>query len=243
MDVLESRNHASSLGYYVSLSLSFCTIIALLRGVLTEPYSGPFCQAEHCYTYPYHDVTERFPRDYYWMGPAILMYGLYLLLFICIHQTTPTKKQIWTLMALCVALLSTGIMWSNYFLQLTIIQPSLSKGEVDGISLMTQFNPHGVFIALEELGYLLMAISFGVVVPVWENRHDGVERALRWIHGGSCLLAIGSFGALCYKYGNQREYLFEVAVITIDWCTWIVSGFLVSIVLRRKYQAAVVKTS
>ncbi len=34
------------------------------------------------------------------------------------------------------------------------------KGEKEGISLLTQFNPHGIFIALKEVGYLLMSLSF-----------------------------------------------------------------------------------
>lgn len=32
-------------------------------------------------------------------------------------------------------------------------------GETEGITLLTQYNAHGIFIALEELGYLLMSLS------------------------------------------------------------------------------------
>jgi hypothetical protein len=28
------------------------------------------------------------------------------------------------------------------------------NGETDGLSILTQYNPHGIFIALEEIGYL-----------------------------------------------------------------------------------------
>ena len=32
---------------------------------------------------------------------------------------------------------------------------------------MTQYNPYGVFIVLEELGYLLMSLSFVFLAPVF----------------------------------------------------------------------------
>jgi hypothetical protein len=33
------------------------------------------------------------------------------------------------------------------------------KGETDGIALITQYNEHGLFIAMEELGYITMSIA------------------------------------------------------------------------------------
>jgi len=36
--------------------------------------------------------------------------------------------------------------------------------------MMIQYNPHGVFLALEELGYLLMSLSFLFMAPVFAGR-------------------------------------------------------------------------
>jgi hypothetical protein len=33
------------------------------------------------------------------------------------------------------------------------MQPSLLKGETEGLTLFLQYNPDGIFIALEDLGY------------------------------------------------------------------------------------------
>ncbi len=39
---------------------------------------------------------------------------------------------------------------------------------------MPQYNPHGLFIALEEIGYVMMAVSFFAVAPVFfgERRYS-----------------------------------------------------------------------
>jgi len=54
---------------------------------------------------------------------------------------------------------------ADYFVQLTVVQPSLLAGERDGIALLSQYNPHGLFIALEELGYLLISLSLVCLMP------------------------------------------------------------------------------
>jgi len=43
---------------------------------------------------------------------------------------------------------------------LTVVQTCLPKGEVDGLSLWSQYNPHGLFIGLEDAGYLSMGVAF-----------------------------------------------------------------------------------
>jgi hypothetical protein len=34
------------------------------------------------------------------------------------------------------------------------LQPSLLAGETEGIAMLSQFNPHGLFIILEEPGFI-----------------------------------------------------------------------------------------
>ena len=49
----------------------------------------------------------------------------------------------------------------DYYVQFTTVQTSLVKGELDGgLSVLSQYNPHGVFVALEDVGYFTM--SFGL---------------------------------------------------------------------------------
>jgi len=49
----------------------------------------------------------------------------------------------------------------DYGIQLTFVQPALLAGEAQGLSAFTQDDPHGMFIALENVGYLLLGVAFG----------------------------------------------------------------------------------
>jgi hypothetical protein len=50
--------------------------------------------------------------------------------------------------------------------------PSLLKGEVGNLSLLSQYNPHGLFIALEDTSYLIMAVALLLAV----GRHGEPDR-------------------------------------------------------------------
>ena len=116
-----------------------------------------------------------------------------------------------------------------------MLQPSLLRGEMEGVALLTQYNPHGVFIALEDLGYLLMSLSLLLVALVFSGP-ERLERAVRWtLAGGSLLTMLGFFG-LHLTYRFDLEYRFEVLAISINWTVLIVAGVLLSILFRRAGQ-------
>ena len=48
----------------------------------------------------------------------------------------------------------------DYTLQLTVMQPALLTGQLEGLSPLSQYNPHGVFIGVENVGYALLAGAF-----------------------------------------------------------------------------------
>ena len=50
------------------------------------------------------------------------------------------------------------------------MQPSILLGETEGFALLTQYNPHGVFIALEDLGYFLMGMAFVFLGALFAGR-------------------------------------------------------------------------
>ena len=110
--------------------------------------------------------------------------------------------------------------------------PSLVKGETAGLSLFSQYNPHGIFIALENLGYLLMGVSFLCLVPVFDRR-GRLARAIRLLLLICGLLAVGAFLLLVLLYGYDLEYRYEVAAIVIDWVALIVGGVLLARFFRR----------
>jgi hypothetical protein len=229
---MNSRTRASFYGFYAALFTAFLTVVTFVIALFTPPLSGPFC-SDSCLQYPFADSISRFPRDYFWMYPAILLILSYLVLMTCIHSYAPGKKRLFTRLGLIFAILATVIVISDYFIQVSVIQASLIQGETEGIALFSQYNPHGIFIALEEIGFLLMSISFICISPAFKGTKRP-EKSIRLVLIVSFILASISFILISVIYGTHREYRFEVAVITINWTTLIIAGILLSILFRRK---------
>lgn len=208
--------------YYVAITTVGVTAITFAIAILTPPQAGPWCTGD-CYEYPYTDVASRFPRDYWWMYPAMLWAVLYVLLVACVHYYAEARKRIFSLLALVLAAIAAAVLLVNYFVQVTVIQPSLLKGETDGIAMLSQYNPHGVFIAMEELGYLLIGVSFAFLAPVFSGP-SRLEKTLRWMFTGGFAVTVVALVAITSSYGLSREYRFEVATISIDWLVLIVAG-------------------
>lgn len=225
---------ANTLGFYGAVLTSFAAAVTFAIAILTPPLSGPFCMGA-CFAYPYLDVASRFPRDYIWMYPAIMLVLVYVVLMTCIHRSAAEDKKIFSLAGLSCATMSAVILAVNYFVQVSVIQPSVLNGEADGIALLTQFNPHGIFIALEELGFFLMSLSLFFIAPVFSG--VGIARAIRWICIAGFTLTCTAFILISALYGIHREYRFEVAVISINWSVLIVIGILLSVVFRRRMKS------
>lgn len=228
-------NNALRLGFYTSILTAILTAITFGIAVLTPPISGPNCR-EGCVEYPYLDIASRFPRDYIWMVPAIVLVLLFVVLMVCIHYYAPQEAKVFSHIGLAFALISALLLVGDYFVQVSVIQPSLENGETDGIALLSQYNPHGLFIALEDIGYLMMSAALLCVVPVFSGRNR-VESALRWIFIANFALAILALVGLSIQYGVNREYRFEVIVISLDWIVLIVAGSLLGVVFKRAMSA------
>jgi hypothetical protein len=120
-----------------------------------------------------------------------------------------------------------------YYIQLTVIQPSIEKGETDGISILNQYNPHGLFIAFEEVGYLFMSLVFLVLAQAFSSTKK-YEKIIRWVFIVSFILTFASFTLISLIYGINREYRFEVAIITINYITLIISGIFIAKMFKRE---------
>lgn len=220
----ELKSNVSGFGYKVSLATAFLTIITFVIAVLTPPLSGPFCTAD-CFQYPFTDIMDRFPRDYYWIYLAMILLIFYLVMMICIYQTIANDKKHFGLISLSFTIMSTLVLFTDYFIQVSVIQPSLLAGETDGISILTQFNPHGIFIVLEEIGFIFMMFSFVAIVPAFSNDSRN-KKTIKWTSIAGFILTILSFVLISFIHGIKREYRFEVAIISIVWIELIILGFL-----------------
>ncbi|WP_162909471.1 hypothetical protein [Aggregatilinea lenta] len=228
--------NANRLGFYISILTAMIAVITLGIAVFTPPISGSYCRKD-CIDYPYLDIVSRFPRDYIWMYSAIVLTLLFVALMVCIHEYAPAEKRIFSHIGLAFAIISAVLLVGDYFVQVSVIQPSLENGETDGIALLTQYNPHGLFIALEDIGYLMMSAALLCAVPVF-SRTNRVEKAIRWIFIGNFILAIIALVALSIQYGVDRGYRFEVLVLSLDWIVLFVTGILLSTVFRRAMSVA-----
>jgi hypothetical protein len=222
---------ASRLGFWFAFLMAVVTFAALALAVTTLPMSGPFCQ-KGCVTYPYGAVAAFVPHDYIWMYPAIFMAPIFVMLLICIHNYAPADKKLFSQSGLAFALIYAAAMSINYFIQIEVMQPSILKEEMEGLALFSQYNPHGIFIALENLGYLMMSLAFFCIAWVF-NRGTKLGSALRILLTASPLLAFAVFIVLSLLYGKDIEYRFEVFIITFNWITAIIMGVLLSIYFKR----------
>lgn len=227
----EGQLNTSRFGFYISIITTIITVATFVIAISTPPLSGPFCKGS-CFEYPYADIASRFPRDYYWMYPAIVLSFSYLLMMACIYQITPGTKKVFATIGVLFATMSALILSVNYFIQVSIIQPSLLVGETEGIALLTQFNPHGIFIVLEEIGFFLMIVSFFALFPIF-NGKNSLEKTIRYTVITGFILAIVSFTLISITYGIRREYIFEVAIISITSIELILLGILFTRYFRR----------
>jgi hypothetical protein len=213
---------------------------ALGIAVTTAPArSGPNCPPlvdmgilESCVTYPYTDVVDFVPIEYIWMYPALLLALLFVVQAICIHHYAAVDKKVFSQIAVSFAVVAAAVHAINYFIQLVVVQPSLLKGELEGLALFSQYNPHGIFIALEDLGYLMMGVAFLFIAVVFVSR-DRLERAIRFTLITGSILTVGGLILLALLYGSDLEYRYEVLSLTVDWIILIISGALLSVFFKR----------
>ena len=219
-------------GLYSSLSLTLLTIIAWGFAMTAVPPAGPYCPGD-CMSYPFSDILSYYPRDYYWMYLAIFQLFGYLIFIVSIHFITRIEKKLFSFLSVAFALITTIVLLIAYFVQFSVVPMSMMKGETEGIALLTQYNGHGIFIAMEDLGYITMSISFLFLSFIFSLKNR-LERTIRLILISAFLLTVLSFVFYTIKFGIDRSYRFEVATITVNWLTTITIGILVSIFIKNR---------
>jgi len=216
---------ALRVGSALALTMSALTVFTWALAMTALPNDVP-------YPFAGDVIAAEWPGDYLWMYPAMLLMVLFIAFFASVHEYAPPTRKIFSQIGLCLAVLASAVLLGIYFIQVTVMQPSLEKGQLDGWAMLTMYNPNGVFIALEELGYLLMSLALVCLVLVFTQRNR-VERTLRWLLFGSFATAVAALIGISVARGIDRGYVFEITAISIVWLTLIVAGPLVAVVLRR----------
>jgi len=232
---MNTDSHVSGLvhrtGVYSSFFLAFITLVTFGFAVTAIPIAGPFCPGD-CIEYPFLDQLDQYPKDYIWMYLACLMLITYLVFMATIHHTASSGTRLFSRIGFSLALISTAVLLVDYFIQFSVVPMSLMQGETEGIPILTQYNGHGIFIALEEVGYLAMSLSFLFMAPAF-NEKGSLGSIVKWIFIAAFVLTVVALLFYLIQYGMEREYRFEVAVITIDWLVLAVNGILVGLVYRK----------
>jgi hypothetical protein len=226
---------ANRVGMYSSILTAVTTVVTFVLAITALPNSGAGC-IDRCFEYPYLDTLSEFPRDYLWMPTAMILVVLYVVLVSSIHAHASQQKKVYSQIGLSSALLAAGVLLCDYFVQFSVVPVSLMNEQTEGIALLTQYNPHGVFIVLEELGYLLMALSFVFLAPVFASG-GRLALAVRWIFVGGFVITVVFLGAISAIYGLERMDRFEIAAISINWLVLLINGVLLGFVFRRRQEA------
>ena len=228
----QSTAATNRVGMYSAILTAVTTVVTFGLAITAIPNAGAGCQV-HCVEYPYLDTLSEFPRDYLWMPPAVVLVVLYVVLVSSIHAHASPQKKVYAQIGLSFALIAAAVLLGDYFVQFSVVPVSLMNGQTEGIALLTQYNPYGVFIVLEELGYLLMALSFLFLAPVFVGG-GRLAPAIRWVFVGGFVLIVVFLVALSAVYGLQRMDRFEIAAISIDWLVLLINGALLGLLFRRR---------
>lgn len=224
--------HTTNVGFYSSLLLTLLTVVSFGFAMLAVPPSGPFCPGD-CMSYPYTDILKYFPRDYLWMYFTFFQLCAFLVFIIANHYVVNIEKKIYSFISVAFSVVSVTVLITNYFLQFSVIPISILKEQKEGIALLTQYNGNGIFIVLEELGFIIMSISFIFLSFVFSFKNR-IEKYIRMILMLPLIVTIISFIFYTILYGLNRDYRFEVATISINWIVTIIVGILSCFYFRRK---------
>ena len=219
----------------LSLLLALFTMLTFGFAITAVPISGPFC-LERCINYPYLDIAGQFPKDFYWMMNALFLNLFYIYWAVKAYRIVSWQFPDTALFGIILAASGSVILLMDYVVQLSVVPISAIKGEMDGVAVISQYNDHGLFIALEELGITLQVISFACLNPFYSLECKAITKKV--IHFSlpvmMVIVSIVGFLWMSALHGLDRSYRYEVLVISVLWLGWLLGGIWYFISFIRK---------
>jgi hypothetical protein len=208
--------------------------LTFLAGFLTPVPGGGFCTGS-CAAYPFDDpalVRDFVPISFYWMYPAIGMLLALVVFTASLGVPGRVATRLPAILALAVTLMGASVLVGDYAIQLAVVAPSLLHGEGAAVVALSLFNPHGVFVALEDVGYWTLGLAFlGVAATV--SGASLAERIARYVFLVGGILALGALPVLIVVLGPDLGYAYEILVITVVDLALFVGGACVALGLAR----------
>lgn len=226
-----ARTRPDRWGFWVAMLTWITGAASFVVAVTTPPRSGPFCTSG-CIGYPFTDAAAFVPRDYLWMYPATVLMMLFVALAVVVHGHATPSRRVFTATGVAFATIAAMVLVLDYAIQLMVMQPSLLAGQADGLSVFSQYNPHGVFIAMENVGYVAMAVAFVFLAPAFTDR-TRLDRVLGWLLAVAGGLTVVLLVVMAIGFGADLEYRFEVAAISVTWITLTVAAGLLAAWMHR----------
>jgi len=205
--------------------------LALGIGVFTPPRGGLLCTSG-CIAYPYTGAAPFVAGDSIWIVPAIVMTLGFVIVTACLHELGRPGGRLAGLVALALATLASALLVGDYAVHFMVVMPSLAKGDGALVTILSIYNPHGVFIALENAGYFVMGLAFLATAGAVAGT-GGLERAIRWVFLVAGLLAVGGLVVFAAVFGTDLDVRYEVAAISVDYLALMVGGGLLAVLFGR----------
>jgi len=228
----DERGLAVRLGFWTALATAGTAAVALAIAITTPPRSGPYCSGG-CIGAPYTDAAAFVPRDYLWMYPAALLTLLLIVLVACLADWVDSRRRVLGRIGSTFSTIGAAVLLIDYAIQLTVLQPALVRGQTDGLAPWTQYNPFGVFIGLENVGYAVLNLGFlalGVALTGLPTRLERAAGVVLIVGGGLTWVALVLYSVV---YRAQLDYRFEVMAIFISWLVLIAAPALLALVFAR----------
>jgi hypothetical protein len=213
---------------------AFAAALGLGIGVLTPAHGGILCVSD-CVPPPYTDVAGIIVGESVWIYPALVMTLGFVALTAGLYELAQLPRRIAALMALAFALMSAVLLVGDYAVLLMAVKPSIVKGEGALVAGLSMYDPHGLFIALENAGYFLMGLAFLGVAGAIEQEHR-LGRAIRWTFLVAGALAVGGLGVLWLIFGDDLDVRYEVFAISVDYLALSVGGAMLTALHLRDRQ-------
>jgi len=208
----------------VSLALFAMTVITFGFAISAVPISGANVVGEGI-PYPYLDTLGQFPKDYAWQVFAIIQLIIFIRLFSIFPNAVLSSHRHHADTARAFALASGIILIIDYYVQFSVVPIGLRSGELDGLPLLIQYNSHGLFMVLEEIGYIMMSAAFIFMGQCFVDASRKIA-VLRWILRLPLLVGAVIFALISVKVGLDRKDSLEIWILSIDWLVMLVATLM-----------------
>ena len=149
------------------------------------------------------------------LTPSLFLGSSFLVLVVSIHQLAPPDKRIWSHAAIAFGTAYMVLISIVYFVQLTLVGPRLSRGQIEGIEVFL-FVPFDSFLyAVDILGYSFMSVATLFAARVFMG--GGLERVVRIFLTANGLLL--PFIAL-QMYVHPLIWIAALWTVTFPVSTW-----------------------